>query len=50
MILSDFGWSADFHLSQVTGVSHAAPEYQPVENEKSQTLKKVGVVFCPTEE
>lgn len=45
VILSDFRWSADLPHSQVTGVSHAATEYKPVENEKAQTLRKVGVVW-----
>lgn len=45
VILSDLRWSADLPHNQVTGVSHAAAEYKPVENEKAQTLRKVGAVL-----
>lgn len=46
MILSDLRCSEDFHDSQAAGVSHANWECKPVaENEKAQTLKKVGMFY-----
>lgn len=46
MILSGLKWSEDLGDSQVAGVSLTASECKPVvENDKSQTVKKVGMFY-----